>query len=205
VTPRSYLSAALHYWIFILAMAVVGVGTGVAVGYATTKTYEASAQVLFSAKVTTNGQDLAYAGSYVQGRMATYRKLGESPAVLKVVADSLNTGVTSKKLIEKTDVESVPGTTIIKVTATDHSKARAIRMADALAGAIRIGVERLENAQKVTKTRPVIIAGVPIGNGARDVSVLAPNFPFNVLVGGLVGLVVGYAVASVREAFRKRD
>ena len=205
MNPRSYLAAALRHWIFILAMVMVGVGGGVALGFATTKTYQASAQVLFSAKVTTNGQDLAYAGSYVQGRMTTYRSLGESPAVLRVVANATNAGVSTKQLKRKTDVETVSGTTIIKITATDHSKALAIRTADALAGAIRVGVERLENAQQSTKTRPVVITGVPIGNGARDVSVLSPDFPFNALVGGIVGLVFGYAVACTREAFRKRD
>lgn len=197
----------LRHWILILCTVLVGIGAGVGLGVVMPRTYEAQSQVLFTATVTTTGQDLAYAGNYVQSRMVTYRRLGDSPTVLRAVIDSIGSDESIKKLRGRTDVEAVPGATIIAVRATSHSKLQAARTADALAGALRIGVERLENAAPSTKAKPstVSVKGVSIGSGSHDTSVASPRLPLNILVGGLTGLLVGCAVASLREAFRKRD
>ncbi|HSI25826.1 MAG TPA: hypothetical protein VK948_00320 [Aeromicrobium sp.] len=204
MNPRSYLAAVGRHWILLLTTVLVGLATGLGVYVNTPKSYEATAQVLFSAQVSTTGQDLAYAGSYVQGRMTTYRRLGESPSVLRLVARSLKTGLSVRQLRDRTYVEVVSGTTIVKVYATDRSKARAAKMADTLAGAIRLAVERLENTQRPTKAaRPVGISGVLIGSGRGDTAVAAPNLPLYVLVGAISGLLVGFAAASLREAFRR--
>jgi capsular polysaccharide biosynthesis protein len=204
VNPRSYLAAVGRHWILLLTTVLVGMATGLGVFVTTPKSYEATAQVLFSAQVNTTGQDLAYAGSYVQGRMTTYRRLGESPSVVRLAARSLKTGLTVKKLLGSTYVEVVSGTTIVKVYATDQSKARAAKMADTLAGAIRLAVERLENSQRPTKAgRPVEISGVLIGTGRGNTTVTAPDLPLYVLVGAVSGLLVGFAAASLREAFRR--
>lgn len=202
MNPRSYLAAVGRHWILLLTTVLVGLAAGLGVYVSTPKSYEAAAQVLFSAQVNTTGQDLAYAGSYVQGRMTTYRRLGESPSVLRLAARSLRTGLSVKELRDRTFVEVVSGTSIVKVYATDRSKERAATMADTLAGAIRLAVERLENSQRPTKAgRPVGISGVLIGTGRGDTAVAAPNLPLYVLVGAVSGLLVGFAAASLREAF----
>ena len=204
MNPRSYLAAVGRHWILLLTTVLVGLATGLGVFVTTPKSYEATAQVLFSAQVNTTGQDLAYAGSYVQGRMTTYRRLGESPSVVRLAARSLKTGQSVKQLLGSTYVEVVPSTTIVKVHATDRSKQRAAKMADTLAGAIRLAVERLENSQRPTKAgRPVDISGVLIGTGRGDTSLAAPRLPLYVLVGAVAGLLVGFAAASLREAFRR--
>jgi capsular polysaccharide biosynthesis protein len=204
VNPRSYLAAVGRHWILLLATTLLGLATGIGVYVGTPKSYEATAQVLFSAQVNTSGQDLAYAGSYVQGRMTTYRRLGESPSVLRLAARSLKTGLTVKQLRDRTFVEVISGTTILKVYATDRSKARAAKTADTVAGAIRLAVERLENSQRPTKAgRPVGVSGVLIGTGKGDTTVAAPNLPLSAMVGAVVGLLVGFGAASLREASRR--
>jgi capsular polysaccharide biosynthesis protein len=204
VNPRSYLAAVGRHWILLLTTVLVGLATGVGVYVSTPKSYEATAQVLFSAQVNTTGQDLAYAGSYVQSRMTTYRRLGESPSVLRLAARSLKTGLSVKQLRQRTFVEVVGNTSIVKVYATDRSMARAATMADTVAGAIRLAVERLENSQRPTKAgRPVAISGVLIGTGRGDTSVAAPKLPLFVSVGAVSGLLVGFAAASLREVLRR--
>lgn len=190
----------------VLTTLVLGVATGVGVYVTTPKSYEATAQVLFSAQVNTNGQDLAYAGSYVQGRMNTYRRLGESPTVVRLAARSLRTGLSVRQLRDRTDVEALAGTSIIKVYATDGSKARAAKTADTLAGAIRLAVLRLENAPRAPKAgRPVAVAAVLIGSGKSDTRLAAPKLPLYLMVGAVTGLLVGFGAACVREAFRRPE
>lgn len=204
VKPRSFLADLARRWVVLLATALLGVAAGVAISIVTPKSYAATAQVLFTPQVSTTGQDLASAGTYVQSRIVTYRELGESPSVLRLVGRSLGGGRSIKQLRTHTDIEVVPGTTILKITATERTKTQAAKTADTLAGALRLAVSRLENTQRLTKSgRLVGVFGVLIGTGKGDTRVAAPNPPLYVLAGAATGLVVGLAIASALAANRR--
>lgn len=196
VSPRAYFAVILRHWLVIAVTVLIGMGAGFGIAQVTHKQYRATAQILFSGHATTNGQDLAYVGSYAQGRLTTYQRLGESSSVLRPVVHALGTKESLRKLRTRLELNSIQGTSILTIRATDSTRKGAEATAGAVASQLRWAVERLENGSK-SSARASINATI-IGRAEAPKAPVRPNLPLNLLLGAFVGLVVSLSLVTLR-------
>jgi capsular polysaccharide biosynthesis protein len=207
VTLRDYVLIVARSWIVVVVTVAVGLVTASVVAFATTTTYSASAQVLFTGHATTSGQDLAYVGNYVQSRMQTYKNLGKSTSLLESVGKAIGSDETPRELSDRTDIEVSQLNTVATVSASDTTAKGAALTANTLAGALLDSVQRLEanNAADPTgneKPASSTIEGVITGKAEVPTSPSAPDIPLYLLAGVLAGLAVSVGVIAVREVLR---
>jgi capsular polysaccharide biosynthesis protein len=207
VTLRDYVLIVARSWIVVAASVVVGVVAAGIVALASTSTYTASAQVLFTGHASTSGQDLAYVGNYVQSRMQSYKNLGKSTSLMESVAQAIGSDETPRELSDRTDIEVSQLNTVAIVSATDTTAKGAARTANTLASALLDAVQRLEadNAADPTGSEEPAnstIEGVITGKADVPSSPSDPDVPLYLLAGLLAGLIVSICILGLREVLR---
>ena len=197
MTLRDYVRIIARQWIVVTVAVVIGLVTAGVMALAATPTYSASTQVLFSGRATTSGQDLAYAGSYVQSRMQTYKRIGTSTSVMDVVATSLGSDKTPDELAYDVEIEVSQLDTVATVSATATSAKEAARTANAVGRVLIATVAKVEAEKKGTDK--AMVEGLVTGPATVPDSPSDPRLLFNLLVGLIAGVIVGVGVVAVRE------
>jgi capsular polysaccharide biosynthesis protein len=192
---REYWLILKRRWITILVAAVAGVATGVAGSLVITPEYEASATVVFSGHASTNGQDLAYVGTYVQGRMQTYRRVGLSSIALRHVMSAVGSKKRVEDFRDTVDIEVSPVNTTATATATSRNPRTAAATANALATTLIGEVGAIEHNADAQAS----VTGDLISKADVPRHPFRPNITVYVVLGLVFGLVIGTAVAVVRE------
>jgi capsular polysaccharide biosynthesis protein len=169
-----------------------------------TPQYASTSQVGFTAKNAANGRDMAYAGTYVQSRIQTYKDLATSPTVMASVIDELDLDESSSGLADRTEVEVSQLDTVVELSVEDESAKTAARIADQVAAALIGAVGRLETADRPTEETPNI-EGVVVGPAEVASSPADPNWKLYLLSGLAAGLLVGLSVVAVRQVLRAPD
>ena len=166
-----------------------------------TPMYESKARVVFTAHDVTSGQDLSYAGNYVQSRMQTYKNLATSKTVIDMVVSSLGGNESAKDLAHRTSVEVSQIDTIMTIAVKDESAKGAAKTANAVATSLIHIVAQLETSPEKVRGSPTV-EGVMIGPATASSSPASPNKPLYLLAGLLVGLLVSVVVVSLRQAYQ---
>jgi capsular polysaccharide biosynthesis protein len=200
VRPHEYLLVLLRNWLVIVVTVLIGLLVGFGVSRVQPTTYEASADVLFTGHSTTGGQDLAYVGSYTQGRLTTYQRLAKSTSVLTLVKRDLGTAESVNSLRSRISLSTVQATSIVSVRAISATRADAKATAAAVATRLKSSVEDLENGAS-SKSKATVDATI-ISKAESSADPVSPNLSLDLLVGALVGLAVSAGVVTVREALR---
>jgi capsular polysaccharide biosynthesis protein len=208
VTVRDYVLILTRNWIVVATTVVVGLGTAAALAFTATPMYTASAQVLFTGHASTSGQDLAYVGNYVQGRMQTYRDLGTSTTLMQSVAKTIGSDETPRELSDRTEIDVSQLNTVATVTASDPSAKNAALTANTLAEGLVTAVQDLEAAtsadlSKTDEPPNASIEGVVTATADVPSSPTDPNVPLYLLAGALGGLVISFGVVAVREVLTR--
>jgi capsular polysaccharide biosynthesis protein len=195
MSPRDYWQILRRRWLAIVVSVVAGLATAGIATLTVPATYTAEASVVFSGHATTNGQDVAYIGSYVQSRMQTYRKLAESASVLQVVLGATRSREGVGELRDQIDVEVSQVNTLATVQVDSKNAKRAAATANALAAALVDAVRRVEGEG----TRRATVDGVIVSKAEVPARPSDPNVPLYLLVGLFLGLIVGAVSAALRE------
>jgi capsular polysaccharide biosynthesis protein len=206
VRIRDYVQVVLRNWLLVVATVAVGVGAAAILAVSLPTNYRAEAHVVFSGHAETSGQDLAYAGAYVQGRMQTYKKLGSADSVVRTARNRLGTSESIQNLNDRTDVDVSQLSTVATVSATDPMAAGAARTANTMAQALIDGVGELEgnNAAhpRTGKSGKATVEGVIVGTATPPSSPGGPKLWLYLVAGLSVGLIVSVGVVAVREALK---
>lgn len=207
MTLRDTVLIVARSWIVIVVTVAVGLVTAAAIAFATTKTYTSSAQVLFTGHAPTGGQDLAFAGSYVQSRMQSYGNLADSTSLLESVAEQIGTDESPRELAERIDIEVSLLNTVATVYATDTDAEEAARTANTAASALLDAVQDLEadnafDPEQSADSDKATVEGVITGEALVPSSPSDPRFALYLLAGGIAGLVVSMVVVALREVLR---
>lgn len=198
--PHEYLLVLLRNWLVIAVTVAIGIAAGLGISLTMPSTYGASTQVLFTGHAGTNGQDLAYVGSYTQGRLTTYQRLAESSSVLTLVKHDLRSTEKLSRLRSRIDLSTVQGTSIVSIKTTAPTRKAAIATASALSVRLKNAVEALENGTAASSK--AFVTATVIGKAESPTAPVSPKVPLNLLVGALAGFAVSVGVVTVREAVR---
>lgn len=198
---RDYFALALRHWPVLTASVLAGLlAAGIAI-WVVTPQYESTAKVVFTAQNAGTGQDIAYAGNYVQGRIQTYKDLATSQVVLDAALSTLDSGESADELAGHTDIGVSQIDTIVDISVRDPKAAAAAEAANAIADALIAQVTVLEGGQSPSAKAPQI-QGVVVGPAEPEDDPATPNKPLYLSAGLLAGLLVGIAVVSVRHVLQ---
>ena len=198
--PHEYLLVLLRNWLVIGVTTLIGILAGLGLTLTMPNVYGASTQVLFTGHAGTNGQDLAYVGSYTQGRLTTYQRLAESSSVLTLVKLDLKSSEKLSALRSRIDLSTVQGTSIVSIRTTAETRKEAVALASALSVRLKNAVEAVENGTAATSK--AFVTATVIGKAESPAAPVSPKLPLNLLIGALAGLAVSVGVVTVREALR---
>ncbi|MEV7398052.1 hypothetical protein [Aeromicrobium sp. NPDC092404] len=199
--PYDYVRAMLRGWPIMLGAALLGlVAAGVVSALASTQ-YSATTTIYFSAAGGPKGEDLAYAATYTQARVQGFDSLARSASVLEPAAAEVG-GIDAKELDGRVTVSTSLTTTLVEVTISDSSAKRAATTADAVSGSLINQVNLLERPDK---DGPSAMTGTVISAAEVPTAPSSPNWPVNLVVGLVAGVVIGSAVVVARDlAMRAR-
>jgi capsular polysaccharide biosynthesis protein len=208
VSLRDYVLIVVRGWIIVVVTVAVALVTAAGVALTTARTYTASADVLFTGRTSTSGQDQAYLGSYVQARMETYKNLGTSTSLMEAVAAEIGTDETPRELTDRVEIRVRQINTVATVSASDNTAKGAARTANTLANALLVAVQDLEagthesGAGEDEQPPSSTIEGAVTGTAEVPTSASDPNISLYLAVGAIVGLVISFGVLAVAEVMR---
>lgn len=200
---RTYVGVLARNWLLILLAVALGLASAAAVIFLSTARYSATAKILFSAAQVDTGQDLAYAGNYVQSRMQTYKGLATTPTVLDQVIEQLDLDLTHQELAQRISVETSQIDTLIGITADSTDKREAARIADAVAEQLIGAVRAVENSG-ASDAEPGV-SGVVVGHADPSEDPSSPDVPVDLLAGLLLGAFVGVGAVTARHLLRNPE
>lgn len=191
--------ALLAGWWIVLAAAVIGCGTALAVTSATPPTFRAST----SYYVSVAGQEDATAGEIAQGSTAAQQKiksytvLASSPRVLEQVIADLGLDTSPAALGRRVTAVVSTGTVIIEISVTDGDARAAARIATATGRTL---------AEVVSEIEPKTGAGEPsvrleqVSEASVPTAPIAPRTAADLVLGLAAGLGAGIVLALLRAA-----
>lgn len=193
---RDYLLLGARNWLVLAVAAGVGLVTAGVLILVATPQYEARAQVLFSARNAGDGQDLAYAGNYVQSRIQTYKDLATSRVVLAGVIEARDLDESVDGLAERVEVEVSQIDTVVTVVVSDPDAGEAASTANAVAEALLGAVAEIDGSSSADAPS---VEGRMVSPAEEPADPADPDKPLYLLAGLLGGLFVGAAVVGVRH------
>ncbi|MGV1034447.1 MAG: polysaccharide biosynthesis tyrosine autokinase [Microbacteriaceae bacterium] len=212
MTLRDYAGIIRRNLLIILGTVLLGTALGYGWAVAQPKVYTATASAILKTGSSTSIGEALTSDNYAKSRVKSYLDIGQSRSVANSVIDSLNLNIAPDKLVNRVSVTNPVDTAVIRVSADGSTPEEAMNIAQAWIEGMAGLVDELENS-------PVTL---PDGNTAipdqaqsivtlttLDTATLpsSPSFPdirIAVLVGGILGLLLGFALAAVRFYLDKR-
>lgn len=194
MTYREYWEILRRSWLLVATTTLVGLLAALGLSMVTTPIYQAEAQLFISVQTTEEIAGAYTAGLYVQQRIDSYASLVDTPGVLEPVIDELELDETPAELSPQVSARNQTGTVLINVLATDVDAEQAARIADATAESLAAEIVRLETTESGSKPvqaeliKPAPVPGAPI----------SPRTVINIVLGSLLGLLAGAAIAVLR-------
>lgn len=185
------------HWVAVLVCAILGMVA--AVGYSSTLTplYRSTSGLYFTLNFGNTASDLAQGSTYTSNQMLSFGMLATSPVVLDGVIEDLGLDTDANELARSVSVSTPRDTVVMEISAISPGPARAADIANATAKHLASVVEQYAPRAadgKATVTVRTIQPAVP----ARYQ--FSPDKKVNGVLGGLIGLAVGCALAVVLAA-----
>jgi polysaccharide biosynthesis transport protein len=191
---RDYWEILRRSWMLIVGTTVVGGLAALGLSLLKTPLYQAQADLFVSVQSADEISGAYTGGLYVQQRIKSYVTLVDTPGVLEPVIDQLGLDTTSTELGTDVAAQNPTGTVLLYVTASDVDATQAVEIADAAAASLAKEIVRLETTESGAKPvkaeliRPAELPTQPV----------APRTQLNVIIGLLLGLMGGAAIAVLR-------
>lgn len=189
-----YLRVLRERWKLLAFFVVLSTGIAVLVTDLTPNSYDATAQVLVTSATSADPSIQAQSNAYVTTLVPTLANTIDSPQVLKSVEQDLNLAISDSSLKDKISASAPTGQSIVEVHATDGSAAQAAALANSAAQAFITATEGYSKSVKLFLTGPADQPSSPS----------SPNPVLNIALGVLLGLLVGAALAVVRDILDNR-
>ena len=190
VEPKQILTALRTGWWLALAGLLLGAGAAVLVTLLQTPLYASNTQ-FFVTTTGTNAQQLQ-GGQLAEQRAAAYSRLVTGEDVAQRVVDRLNLSMSTAAL--RGEISANSDTVLIDVTVTDPSAKQAQSIAAALGEEFPAYITALETEGGGGTPVQVTVSDRPGLPG----SPVSPDPVRNIVLGGLVGLLLGAALALLR-------
>ncbi len=181
-----------HVWLVVAAVLLCA-SASLAMSLAVTPVYRAEAELLVLAKTDpADGTSSAYEGALLSQQLVkSFAQVLESRPTVEAALRADPEPVGAAVLQRRVRAEPVPETLLIELGVEDTDRARAQRLAGAVAHAFIARVPTLQSGStvRVSLVEPPQRPGLPV----------KPRIPLNVVLGLALGLGLGLGLAFVRE------
>ncbi len=199
---QDYIRILHKNWVLITVVFVASVTLAFTLTAVTPPTYTTSAKVFVSTAGASSASELQQSNAFTVERVATYADLATTESVLSPTIEALElAGVAVSDLQGRVSASAPTNKSVIDITVTDEDPARATAVANEAARQLSLVVEELETTD-ATDGSPVRLSIVQTAHEPSTPS--APNTRLNLLVGAIVGLMLGLALAWLRSALDSR-
>lgn len=194
---RDQLRILRRQWLLIVSCLLLGIAVAALVTIRTTPLYSSTARLFVSTPTSADANASAYQGGlFSQQRVASYADLIKGTTIAQKVIDQLQLDETATALSQQITARAVTNTVILEITVTDPSAARAHQLAQTLAEVFTAYVPQLESASDPSAAP---IKAVISDAALLPTSPVSPRPVVNIGLGAVLGLLVGLALATLRE------
>lgn len=199
---RDYVRTIQRRWLMITALFLVGIAIAAGVVVLMTPSYQASARLFVSTQAVGTAAEAFQGSSYTQQRIQSYVEVASDPIVLEPVIEELGLDVTAAELGKRVTAVVVPETVLIEITVTDASPQAAADIANAASRTLRdVVVNELEER---VGDDPALVSLSIVRRAIVPDSPSSPNIPLYFGLGAVGGLILGLALAFLRQAIDTR-
>ncbi|GAB3758455.1 polysaccharide biosynthesis tyrosine autokinase [Yimella radicis] len=198
---QSYLRVLRKRWRTIVTTALIVVGLAALMTALTPKTYQSKVQFFVSTSDASGNAQLAQGSTFSQARVKSYTQLLKSPKVLDAAAEKAGTAENGSGLAGKVTSTVPPDTVLIDVAVTDRKPEDAFKTAKAIGEVFPGTVADLErvSADKPSPVKVTLVQSPTVNDAAVN-----PKPMRNLALGIILGLLLGLAIAVLRERFDNR-
>lgn len=177
----------------ILSISVIAVLIAAIVSFfVLTPIYQAGTQVLVNQKKDDVVQQVTTAD--IQSNLQlinTYNEIIKSPAILSIVAENLDLGLTPSQLASKISVSNANNSQVLNVNVQDENYNVAVDIANQVVEVFKEEVPQLMNVDNVNVLSPAVYVENP--------SPIKPNKMLNIAIALVIGLMLGVGLAFLLE------
>ncbi|MEV0810987.1 polysaccharide biosynthesis tyrosine autokinase [Micromonospora sp. NPDC050200] len=191
---RAYLRLVRRHWWIVLVTLMVAVGSAALITVRTPPRYVAS--VTFFVTTPSQGVTDAYQGGlFLQQRVKSYADLLRSDRLAQSVVAERPVGLTADDVQRRISTSTETGTVLLRATVTDTDQTRAMKVAESLAAKFVELVQKVETPAEggAAPIKIEVVSGPRVSS-----SPVSPQPTRNLIVGALVGLLLGAALAVLR-------
>lgn len=196
MTIGDYARAILRSWIVVVALVVLGAGSGFALAKLTPDTYSSTGALLVTSDRGESTSELVQGSAYVQDLVATYVLLARSELVLAPVIKELELDATSRGLASAISASSPLNSVVIEVSATSQSAGLAQKITAATMTSLADVVTNDVAPMDANGNPTVRLTVIESANEPRFP--IAPSTRNYVTIGALIGLALGVAFSVLR-------
>lgn len=217
MTLRAYLEVLRDRWKLVTAGLLLGlIGAGV-LTLTTPPQYSADVTLYVSAQSTGGDTTDAYQGNQLsEQKVQSYVQLFNTARISRDVIDRLDLKTSPGSLAGRIDASAEPDTVLLTARVTDRDPAQAQRIANAVAESFIDLVAELERPEPgpapapppgfPALTPPAVEAPAPVAARLVEPAALprtpiSPRPNTNLAIGAVLGLLLGYGAALLRNAF----
>ncbi|MFD3811641.1 polysaccharide biosynthesis tyrosine autokinase [Rhodococcus sp. NPDC058639] len=194
---HDYMRILQARWKIVAVVTVVAVLAALTVSLLTTPQYEAKTRLFVSTSSGASVQEIYQGNLFSQQRVTSYTELLAGTTVASRALDKLGiTDITPVDLAANVTASSTPDTVLIDTAVTDESPERARDLANALSDEFVLMARELETPEGGGEpTARVVVEQY----AATPSTPIAPKTTRNVALGLAVGLLLGIALAVLRD------
>jgi capsular exopolysaccharide synthesis family protein len=199
---RDYLRILGTYWLGSLLIVLFAVLAGAGWTLTQPRIYSAMASGLVQAP-TGDDPSMAYAADALSKSQAqSYVQLATSLSVANAVAKSMNTGASPASLLARIQANLPDSTAIIEVTASGPTPQSSSALANAWIKGMSQQVTKVQNAGSGISGQTTKF--VSLASASLPTSPVSPNVKEALLLAGIVGLLISFVYAIIRNHLDRR-
>lgn len=196
---QNFLTILRERWIPALATAVLVMAAAVALTLLQTPTYQATNRVFVQTQAGNTISDLTSGVNFASQQIITYSDMATSPLVLDPVIEELGLDMSAQQLASRISTSIPEETLILEITATAEDPNQAVAIANATSASLQQSVTALEQVGSTSTVELTVISPA-----VRPASAASPDIMQNLVLGAVVALAAGVAVAIARDLMDNR-
>ncbi|WP_457946052.1 polysaccharide biosynthesis tyrosine autokinase [Pseudarthrobacter sp. alpha12b] len=198
---KDYWRVFRRNWMVVVSGALLGVLAAGAATILMRPSYQSDTKLFVALQNSETVTELQQGNAFTQARVQSYVKTVKTPVVLQPVIETLGLHTTPVALAGKITAASEVSTVLISISVTDESPVQAAAIAQAVSNSLINAVGELERPS-TGGTSPVKLS--IITPATAPVSPTSPNAKLNLALGALIGLALGFGVATLRALLDTR-
>jgi capsular exopolysaccharide synthesis family protein len=200
-----YLAALRRSWALVLALAIGSAAASFVWSSSQPDVYRSSSAVFFQVSGAENTSALLQGSNFTQNQVRSYAELATKEVVLQPVVQALGLESTPQSLAKSIDVSVPLDTAIVEISASAGTPEEAQALANEVAAQLGAAVEGISAPGAPGSARPTVTVDAQTVQQANlPTNPVSPMPRRDAILGLVLGLAAGIAVALVREYFNNR-